>query len=257
VLTTALFNPGSLASQSALADQLDRPLCADARMLLRSLPDTSATVAFFDPQHRSVLDKLKFGNEGERQRGRHGLPSMSDSYIEQCCRDIARILRPSGYLFLWADTYRLCTAEHLHVSDVLPPVDLLAWDNERIGNGCRSRRRGDYLLVLQKPPKLAKATWRDHRIPSRWVEKVDRRIHPHVKPIGLIRRLIAAVTVPGDLVLDPAAGSFVVMHVALKLERHFVGCDIKPLMTNPWEASNGDATHRTIKSTTRSNNAAT
>ena len=153
---------------------------------------------------------------------------MTGSYIEQCCRDIARVLRPSGYLFLWADTYRLCTGEHLHVADVLPCVDLISWDSERIGNGYRSRRRGDYLLVLQRPPLRAKGTWRDHGIPSRWDEKVDRRIHPHIKPTGLIRRLIAAVTVPGDLVLDPAAGSFVVMNVALALQRHFVGCDIRP-----------------------------
>jgi hypothetical protein len=47
-----------------------------------------------------------------------------------------------------------------------------------------------------------------------------------VKPIGLITRLIGAVTKPGDLVVDPAAGSFVVMQAAHKLGRDFVGCDI-------------------------------
>jgi phosphoserine aminotransferase len=60
----------------------------------------------------------------------------------------------------------------------------------------------------------------------RWTEKVDRRVHPHAKPAGLIRRLIAAVTEPGDLVVDPAAGGFTVMHVAHELGRRFVGCDI-------------------------------
>jgi site-specific DNA-methyltransferase (adenine-specific) len=99
-------------------------------------------------------------------------------------------------------------------------------DNERIGNGYRSRRRGDYLLVLQKPPLRAKATWCDHSIPNRWSEKVDRKLHPRIKPIGLIRKLIGAVTRPGDLVVDPAAGSFVVMHAAHQLGRDFVGCDL-------------------------------
>ncbi len=77
---------------------------------------------------------------------------------------------------------------------------------ERIGNGYRSRRRGDYLLVLQKRPLAAKSTWRDHSIPDRWREKVDRKLHPHIKPIGLIGKLIGSVTRPGDLVVDPAAG---------------------------------------------------
>jgi hypothetical protein len=38
--------------------------------------------------------------------------------------------------------------------------------------------------------------------------------------------LIGAVTLPGDLVVDPAAGSFTVMHAAHALGREFIGCDI-------------------------------
>jgi hypothetical protein len=90
----------------------------------------------------------------------------------------------------------------------------------------RTRRRGDYLLVLQRPPLRAKATGRDHGIPSRWPEKVDRKTHPHAKPAGLIARLIGAVTAPGDVVVHPAAGSFVVIHVCNDMRRRFVGCDI-------------------------------
>ena len=84
---------------------------------------------------------------------------------------------------------------------------------------CDDALRGDALVK-------AGATWRDHTIPSRWPEKVDRKIHPHAKPAGLIARLIGAITAPGDLVADPAAGSFIVMHVANDMGRNFVGCDI-------------------------------
>jgi site-specific DNA-methyltransferase (adenine-specific) len=149
---------------------------------------------------------------------------MGEDYIDACCREIARVLVPSGYCMHWLDTYRLCEAHHLRVADCLKSVDLIAWDNLRLGMGKRSRRRGDYLLVLQKPPKTAK-NWRDHSISNRWVEKVNRKIHAHVKPAGLIERLIGAVTRPGALVVDPAAGSFVVMHAALRLGREFIGCD--------------------------------
>jgi site-specific DNA-methyltransferase (adenine-specific) len=197
----------------------------DALELLRSLPDACTPLAFFDPQHRGVLDHLKFGNEGARQRGRASLPPMTEEYIDEACREIARILRPSAYLMLWADTFGLCEAHHLRIANVVKPVDLIAWDSLRIGMGKRTRRRGDYLLVLQKPPVSAR-TWRDHGIPNRWPEKVNRGLHPHIKPIGLIKRLVGAVTEPGDLVVDPAAGSFGVMHVALQLGRNFMGCDL-------------------------------
>jgi site-specific DNA-methyltransferase (adenine-specific) len=149
---------------------------------------------------------------------------MTEDYIDACSREIARALVPSAYCIRWVDTYGLCEAHHRRVADCLKCVDCIAWDNLRPGMGKRSRRRGDFLLVLQKPPVTA-ANWRDHGIASRWVEKVDRRIHPHVKPIGLITRLIAAVTLPGDLVIDPAAGGFGVLHAALRLGREFIGCD--------------------------------
>jgi len=198
----------------------------DALVLLRSLPDCCTPLVFFDPQHRDTLDRLAYGNEGARQKGRALLPAMTSNYVDACCREAARVLRPSGYVLQWVDTFRLCEAYHLRIADVLKCVDLIAWDSKRIGNGYRSRRRGDYLLVLQKPPLAAKSTWCDHSIPNRWPEKVDRTLHPHIKPIGLIRKLIGAVTRPGDLVVDPAAGSFVIMHAAHQLGRDFVGCDL-------------------------------
>jgi site-specific DNA-methyltransferase (adenine-specific) len=198
----------------------------DALNLLQSLPNDCTPLVFFDPQYRGGLDKLAYGNEGARQRERAKLPAMSGDYIDACCRVAARVLRGSGYLMLWADTFNVCEAHHRRIKDVLSCVDLIAWDNLRIGNGYRSRRRGSYLLVLQKPPIVAKKTWTDHGIPDRWAEKVDRKLHAHIKPIGLIKRLIGAVTEPGDLIVDPAAGSFVVMHAAIKLGRNFIGVDL-------------------------------
>src|SRR5260370_704135 len=138
----------------------------DALELLRSLPDACAALAFFDPQHRGVLDKLAFGNEGARQRERSRLPAMGEDYIDACCREIARVLAPSGYCMRWVDTYGLFEAHHLRVADCLKCVDLIAWDNLRPGMCKRSRRRGDYLLLLQRPPATA-SNWRDH---AQWLK---------------------------------------------------------------------------------------
>ena len=80
----------------------------DALTLLRLLPDACTPLVFFDPQFRAVLDKLKFGNESARQRGRAGLPAMSEDYIDSVCLEIARVLAPSGYLI--AEAQRLINA---------------------------------------------------------------------------------------------------------------------------------------------------
>src|SRR5215470_13587807 len=69
----------------------------DALELLYSLNFECSPLAFFDPQYRAVLNKLAYGNEGSRQRGRAGLPAMSEAYIDNCLREIANVLTPSGY----------------------------------------------------------------------------------------------------------------------------------------------------------------
>jgi DNA methylase len=73
------------------------------------------------------------------------------------------------------------------------------------GQAVKVAQRGDALALLRSLPN---------------------KTHPHAKPAGLIARLIGAVTRPGDLVVDPAAGSFVVMRVANQMGRDFVGRDI-------------------------------
>ena len=93
-----------------------------------------------------------------------------------------------------------------------------------MGMGKRSAAGAAIMSPLQTTPVTPKS-WTDHGIPSRWAEKVDRRRHPHIKPTELTSRLIGAVTQPGDLVVDPAAGSFVVLEIAGLLGRRFIGCD--------------------------------
>jgi site-specific DNA-methyltransferase (adenine-specific) len=205
----------------------NRPQRGDALELLRSLPDACLPLGVLDPQFREVLDRQQYGNEGiGRQRKRAELPAMSGDSIDALCHEFLRVLRPSGYLLRWMDTFALVEGVHLRLGDQLKRVGLCSWDSLQLGMGYRLRRRGDYLLVLQRPPIKAKATWSDHGISDRWSEKVDRKVHPHIKPIGLITRLIGATTKPGDLVCDPAAGSFTTMRAALELGREFVGCDI-------------------------------
>lgn len=52
------------------------------------------------------------------------------------------------------------------------------------------------------------------------------RLHPTEKPIGSMRTLIEAFTKPGDLVLDPFAGSGTTCAAAKQLRRRYVGIEL-------------------------------
>lgn len=153
-------------------------------ILLKSLKTEVIKTTFFDPQYRGILDKLKYGNEGvKREQARHNLTQMSEDVIRQFIHEINRVLVPSGHLFLWVDKFYLCQSVlDWFKGTKLNVVDLIVWDKVKIGMGYRSRRRSEYLLVLQKSPVKAKQVWTAHNIPDVWQEKVV-KVHPHSKPI--------------------------------------------------------------------------
>jgi len=87
---------------------LDTMNKADGLDLLRGTPDGYTKLVIFDPQYRQVMDHLKFGNEGERQKGRAILPQQSNFEICQFGVEIVRVLKPGGYVMLWCDKFILC-----------------------------------------------------------------------------------------------------------------------------------------------------
>lgn len=217
-----------LAPGARREPRLNVPATMDGRDLLASLEASSIAACFLDPQYRGVLDKLRYGNEGVlRGQRRAALPQMGEDVIREFIRGIDRVLRPSGHLFLWIDKYHLCTGVSGWMADTaLAIVDMVTWHKERIGMGYRTRRTSEHLIVLQKRPVRAKGVWTRHDIPDVWTERPARRAHAHAKPVALQAALIEAVTAPGDLVLDPAAGSFSVLAAAASAGRDFVGCDV-------------------------------
>ena len=81
---------------------------ADGLELISCINDGSISAAFFDPQYRGVLDKLKYGNVGKsRGKSRSSLPQMDEAMITGFINGINRVLKDSGHLFLWVDKFHL------------------------------------------------------------------------------------------------------------------------------------------------------
>jgi site-specific DNA-methyltransferase (adenine-specific) len=201
---------------------------ADGLDLLANINDNTVATAFFDPQYRGVLDKLKYGNEGQsRGKARCDLQQMDEDTIIKFIKEIDRVLKDSGHLFLWVDKFHLCqgTLEWFTDTD-LNLVDMIVWDKGKIGMGYRTRRKSEYLIILQKSPVRAKGCWNDHTIPDVWEEKTV-KLHPHSKPLELQKALIEATTEEGDWVIDPASGGYSVLTACQELNRNFIGCDIE------------------------------
>lgn len=216
--------------------------CGLTDLLVRARAESAAAV-FLDPQYRALLDKMNYGND---RSPRATLPQTETSTIIDMRQHIARVMRPGGYLFQWTDKLEGFSGRwgdhNAGWGVALHLVDVITWEKPRWGQGYRSRRKSEFLLILQRSPKSIK-TWTDHSIPDVWSperERAQREAlyfhkrgwsretdHPHLKPVGLQARLIASVTRPGDLVIDPCAGGYSVLEACRLTGRQYLGCDLR------------------------------
>jgi site-specific DNA-methyltransferase (adenine-specific) len=236
----------------------------DGMEMLTQINDETIAAAFLDPQYQTVLDKTSYGNEGVyRGQGRLKLPEMKEPLIKEFLVELSRILKPSGYLFLWVDKRHLCEGapkRWLKGTD-LTLVDMIVWNRLRMLLGSRTRSATSFLVVAQKYPTMA-SNWTIHNIPDVWTteegdelpreeakkepqrtkkygwgdangipplwgERILLRNHPYAKPFELQKKLLSAVTEPGDYVVDPTAGGYTVLDVCRACGCHFIGCDLK------------------------------
>lgn len=89
----------------------------------------------------------------------------------------------------------------------------------------------EYGLVLYRD-KLPKFNNGGHMV-FNWFEwkrdgkKEAPKLHPTQKPVSLLKRLIEIFTDPGDVVIDPCAGSAATLRAAQELGRHSYGFEIQ------------------------------
>lgn len=57
-------------------------------------------------------------------------------------------------------------------------------------------------------------------------KKIYPKIHPTQKPVGVLKQLIEIFTDPGDVVIDPCAGSGTTLRAAAELGRNSYGFEI-------------------------------
>lgn len=216
--------------------QLDTANKGNGITLLRALPDNAVKTAFFDPQYPGGVKNWTTLRESKSviHKRRAELHQMSEATIARFFRELSRVVAPSGHVFLWVDNFHARNGiGHWLEGTEFENVDMITWHKNKMGLGQRSRSSAEFVIVLQKKPKRVKGCWTRRNIRSVWEEKVNAKSHTHAKPMELQKALIDATTQPGDLVLDPCAGSFSVMDAALETGRRFIGCDLDGAKRRP------------------------
>jgi len=195
----------------------------EALELLTNLESNSVSLVFLDPQYEPVRNVLS---------ANYPLYCQSDYQILRILEQIERVLRPSSFCLLWVNKTLLGNDRiplWLLKTPALKIVDFLVWHKKNtLGLGNWLRSNAEFCFLIQKFPQTGKV-FKNRSFGNVWEEAVlppNKRKHPHQKPRELIKALIEATTEKGDLIIDPCAGSFVVLEVCQELKRNFVGCDL-------------------------------
>lgn len=231
------------------APALNTVVQSDALALLKALPDASVDLFFFDPPYGHNNN-----NNGDLIHRREAALGLVTHISEDDARPIANDGVEANDLF-WETLPEIrrtlkpganccCCGGgggpdpqfarwSLWLDEVLEFKQMIVWDKGPMGMGWHYRRSYETILVATKPGAACK--WYDT---TRRIENIIRpgmgapKIiptsdnHPTEKPVGLAEFFIRLHTIPGDLVVDPFAGSGTTLVAARNLGRRFIGCDV-------------------------------
>ncbi|MBF6560224.1 MAG: site-specific DNA-methyltransferase [Candidatus Binataceae bacterium] len=220
----------------------------DSLASMQNLPAGSVDCIWTDPPYllsndgiTCVAGRMVKVNKGEwdRSRGIDLDHEFNRTWLGECFR----ILKPNGSIWV-SGTLHVYLSVGMAMQQIgfrilndivwekpAPPpnlgcrcfthsTEILLWAT-KAKKGGKDRHKFNYELMKEENgDKQMKNVWR-FSTPTDEEKRLGK--HPTQKPVALIARCLRATTDPGDLVLDPFAGSGSTGVAALKLGRHFVG----------------------------------
>lgn len=224
----------------------------DALDVLPGIADGSVDLIFADPPY----------NIGKRFGESHDRWPSEESYLDWCYQWLELCLTklsPQGSMYLMASTQAMPSLD-LYLRKHLQILSRIVWTYDSSGVQARRHYGSLYEPILfcvkdkknylfnaeaikvpartgaerqlidyrKDPPQVYNSTkvpgnvWEFPRVRYRMPEYQE---HPSQKPQALLERIILASSNPGQIVLDPFAGSFTTAAVAQKLGRHSISIE--------------------------------
>lgn len=204
-------------------------LRCDALGYMRAMPEAWADVIITDPPYRTISGGV--GGVGERPSG---MLTQNDGRIfkhndvapEDWMPLLYRALKSPGHCYVMTNLMNLWRMQEIAVSCGFMTHNLLIWVKNTVNPNRWYMKNVEYILFLRKGPARAihtpslKTTLYHDNLTG------QNRDHPTMKPVGLMRDMVLASSLPGDLVFDPFMGTGSTGVAAVNEARRFTGCEV-------------------------------
>lgn len=225
----------------------------DSLNILNRIGTGTIDLIFADPPYNIGKD---FGNNKDAWASGQGYVAWCKTWIDECFR----VLKPEGTLYFMTATQYMPYLD-IYVSEKYHVLARIIWTYDSSGvqskkifgslyepllmanRSSKKRYTFNYHDILveaktgakrhltnyrKSPPqpynsrKIPGNVWEFSRVRYKMEEYEN---HPTQKPEALLERIIRVSSNPGDVVLDPFAGSFTTSAVAVRLNRRAIGID--------------------------------
>jgi len=215
----------------------------DALVELKQIANESVDLVIADPPY----------NLGKQYGNNHDLRSFEEylDFSKRWLTEVHRILKPTGTVYVFMG-FRFIS----YIYEILDRqlgmefINWICWHyTQGMGRTKGFSPRHDDILMYGKSASYT-FNLDDVRIPQKYYRdrnnmrganpgdvwlfshvhycNDNRQDHPTQKPEGLIERMVLASSKPGDLVVDPFAGSGTTLRVCQQLERRCLGIELNP-----------------------------
>jgi site-specific DNA-methyltransferase (adenine-specific) len=193
-----------------LPPEINTIYCGDCLELMRSWPDKCVDWVISDPPYGIDAPNLDFPNDHGKGRckplsAHGGLNGWDD--VALTAERFAEIRRVSKNWALFGANY---------FNDLLPPsCQWIVWD--KMNGDCLFSHVELVATSRPGPDKIIRSP-----------QNAAAKVHPTMKPDGVMQKLVNLLTNEGDTILDPFCGSGSTLAAAERLGRKWIGIDIDP-----------------------------
>lgn len=211
----------------------------DALKVLPSLPELSVDLVVSDPPY-NVLGDVDGVSEKAKKWDYFPTLEAYERFSVDWLNKVYRVMKPGASCFVFWSERHLFLFDKILRQTPFKLYKIVIWHYPNILKGFSNTRwhnTFDFIfhLVKGESPRTFNAKFVDSENKDVWIFpkpqhnfNKDKMFHPTQKPLELIKRIVKMFSNPGDVVLDPFAGSGTTCLAAMELGRSSICIEIDP-----------------------------